>query len=810
MPLQKLQFKPGINRENTTYSNEGGWYSCDKVRFRSGFPEKIGGWVQTTPGYTYDGVCRALINWFDLDSNDLLGVGTHKKYYVLYGGVYKNITPIRTTVNPIANNPIATTNGSSVIVVTVVSHNAQVGDYVTLADVAGPTIGGIDVAVINGEHEIINVLTSNTFEIDLGVGNEASATTTGGGAGVDAFFQISIGLPVYTIGTGFGAGVWNGTNKTAQTTLVYTSGVGTSPNALLDNVSTTINVASTTGFTNSGFIQIDSEVISYSGITPTSFTGCTRGATINGSSTPATFHCVDPVTGSATPAPIPVRQVIGTLGVTGWGLSSDVNFGVGQQLRLWTHDTFGEDLLINPRGGKIYYWANDTSTFPAAVELVTDVPIVGTNQVVVSDVSRFVIAMGCNDYLSTDFDPMLVRWSDQENPASWAITGVTQAGSQRLSAGSYIVTAKKSRQEILIWTDSALYSMQFLGPPYVWGFQLLMDNISIMSPNAATIANNITFWMGTDKFYAYTGRVENLPCTVRQYVFNDLSFDQSYQVISGTNEAFSEVWWYYVSKEEVANAQAEQRDPTVDKYVIFNHLENVWSYGSLNRTAWLDSPLQNRPIAAVGTTEVGTLVTHETGTDDAATDSPKPIEAFIESSDFDIGDGHNFGFIWRILPDLSFVGSTGSLQPEANMSILSRINSGSNYRGLTALSPQAINASVTTIPVINTGNFPSSGYIVINNEKIQYTGKTLTSFTGCTRGALNTTAEPHAVNESVTYFTPQTDVYKTATYPIEQYTGQIYTRVRGRQIALRISSTKLGTAWQLGSPRIDIRPDGRR
>jgi hypothetical protein len=810
MPLQKLQFKPGVNRENTTYSNEGGWYSCDKVRFRSGYPEKIGGWVPATPGYTYDGVCRALINWIDLDSNDLLGVGTHKKYYIVYGGTYRNITPLRTTSNPIDNDPIATTNGSSIIIVTATANGAQVGDYVTLSGVVGPTIGGIDVDAINAEHEIINVLTSNTFEIDLGPGNVATSTTTGGGATVDADFQISVGLPVFTIGTGFGAGVWNGTNRTAQALLVYTSGIGTSPNALLDNVSTTINVDSTTGFTGSGFIQINSEVISYSGVTGTTFTGCVRGATISGSSTPATFHCVAPITGSATPAPISVRQVVGVLGTTGWGLASDVNFGVGQQLRLWSHDTFGQDLLINPRGSKIYYWANDTSTFPNALELTTDVPIEATNQVLVSDVSRFVICMGCNEFGGTDFDPMLIRWSDQENPNVWTPTATTQAGEQRLSAGSNTVVAKKSRQEILIWTDAALYSMQYLGPPYVWGFQLLMDNISIMSPNAVTIANNISFWMGTDKFYAYSGRVENLPCTVRQYIFNDLSFDQSYQVISGTNEGFSEVWWYYVSKEEVAKATEESRDPTVDKYVIYNHLEGTWVYGTLNRTAWLDSPLQNKPFAAVGTTTTGTLVFHETGTDDVTTDSPKPIEAFIESSDFDIGDGHNFGFIWRILPDLSFVNSTGNLTPECNMSVLSRINSGANYRGLTALSPQGINSTAVVIPVINTDNFPSSGYLLIDNEKIQYTGKTLTSFTGCVRGAFNTTAEPHAVNNSVSYYTTQSDVYRTATYPIEQYTGQIYTRVRGRQIAFKISSTKLGTAWQLGSPRIDIRPDGRR
>jgi uncharacterized membrane protein len=432
-----------------------------------------------------------------------------------------------------------------------------------------------------------------------------------------------------------------------------------------------------------------------------------------------------------------------------------------------------------------------------------------TNQVLVSDVSRFVIAIGSQPYQSATFDPMTIRWSDQENPYQWVPAATNQSGEQRLSAGSFTVCARESRQEILIWTDAALYSMQYLGPPYVWGFTLLMDNISIISPNAAVIANNITFWMGADKFYIYSGRVDTLACTVRQYIFQDLAFDQRFQIVSGTNEGFSEVWWHYVSKEEVALANQEARSPTIDKYVIYNYLDQVWYYGTLRRTAWLDSGLYSTPFAATGNDTAGTLIFHERGTDNAETDSPKPIVAFIQSSDFDIGDGHNFGFVWRMLPDVNFAGSTLP-NPEVEITLFPRTNSGTNYRGLTSVSPQTITATDTVIPVLGTSNFENSGLLLIDAEIIAYSGKTPASFTGCVRAFLNTTAEPHVFNSTVSAYSIQSNVIKSSTYPVEQFTGQIYTRVRGRQMAFRIGSTNLGTAWQLGAPRIDIRPDGKR
>jgi hypothetical protein len=508
---------------------------------------------------------------------------------------------------------------------------------------------------------------------------------------------------------------------------------------LLNESSTTINVNDTTGFPNTGTILIDAELITYTGKTSTSFTGCVRGF---GEST-AVRHGIRPTAG--TPVSPTVFGVLGLLGTTGWGDASvGAGVGISLKLRLWTHDNFGQDLLMSPRGGALYYWANNVSAFPRAVPLVTDVPIVATNQVIVSDVSRFVICMGCNEFGSSTFDPMVVRWSDQEDANVWTVTATTQAGSQRLTNGSSIIQAKKNRQEINIWTDSAIYSMQYLGPPYVWGFQLLMDNISIMSPNAAIIANNIAYWMGIDKFYVYSGRVETLPCALRQYIFQDIALGQQEQVVSGSNEGFNEVWWHYVSNAEVAAATAASRPPLVDKYVIFNYLDQVWYYGTLSRTYWLDSALQQGPIAAFGDQHTGTILTHEVGVDDNSGASPLPINAFIQSSDFDIGDGHNFGFVWRLLPDINFNGSNQN-NPSVTMTLRPRQNAGAAY------------------------GFADNPAVVSNDN--------------------------YALSRQ---------------YAIQQFTGQVYTRLRARQMAFRIESNTLGVTWQLGIPRIDIKQDGRR
>ena len=434
-----------------------------------------------------------------------------------------------------------------------------------------------------------------------------------------------------------------------------------------------------------------------------------------------------------------------------WG--SSFSGGVQDQLRLWSNDNYGEWLFIAPRGGGVYYWLPDGQTYPSgasgglttrAQELATEATAAGydgtfvpnkTNQVVSSAIQRFIICFGANPYDPTDsetaFDPLLVRWSDQENPYQWVPAVTNQSGEFRLTNGSFITCAKATRQEILVWTDSAIYSMQYLGPPYIWGFQILMDNISIMSPNAAITINNITYWMGTDKFFMYSGRVETLPCTLWQYIFDDINKDQAFQVFAGSNESYSEVWWFYCS----------QGSDTIDKYVIFNYLERVWYYGTMDRTFWLDSPLRQYPMAADANNRI---LYHESAVDDVSGETPVPIDAYVQSSDFDIGDGHNFGFVWRILPDVNFNGSNVN-NPYVTMQVKPRRNSGTPYGA--ADDPQVTSAD---------------------------------NFTGA------------------------------PTYNIQEFTGQVYTRLRGRQLAFRIESNSLGVAWQLGSPRIDIRNDGRR
>jgi hypothetical protein len=757
MPLQKLLFRPGINREGTDYSNEGGYYAGDKVRFRSGLPEKIGGWIRATPGRFFLGVCRAMINWLNLGNNNLIGLGTHLKYYINRAlGIYYDITPIVRTSTGLTN-PFTTTSGLQTINVVDAGYSPVVGQFVTFSGATG--FNGLNADNLNTEFQITQIISATTYQITLPAGITPNASGAGGGT-VAANYQLEPGLPANTVGNGFGSGVWNGANVslTYSATLTYTS--GPTPWVLLNDVSTTINVNDTTGFPSTGTIIIDAELITYTGKTSTSFTGCVRGF---GAST-AAQHGYRPTAG--TPVAPTVFGVLSLLGTTGWGDASvGAGVGISLKLRLWTHDNWGENLLLAVRGGPIYYWINNVSSFPRAVRLTdsssppyqTDVPLTATNQIIVSDVSRFAICMGCNEFGSSTFDPMVVRWSDQEDLTVWTPTATTQAGSQRLTNGSSIIQAKKNRQEINIWTDAAIYSMQYLGPPYVWGFQLLMDNISIMSPNAAIIANNIAYWMGIDKFYIYSGRVETLACSLRQYIFQDIALGQQEQVVSGSNEGFNEVWWYYVSNDEVAAATAESRPPVVDKYVIFNYLDQVWYYGTLNRTYWLDSALQQGPIAAVCSplevspgvfknvdTSIGTILTHEVGVDDNATATTLPINAFIQSSDFDIGDGHNFGFVWRILPDINFNGSNVN-QPTVTMTLRPRQNSGAPY-----------------------------GF-----------------------------ADNPAVVSDDNYFLSRQ-------YPVQQFTGQVYTRLRARQMAFRIESNQLGVTWQLGTPRIDIKQDGRR
>jgi hypothetical protein len=615
MPLKKLTLKPGVNRENTRYTTEGGWYESDKIRFRQGTPEKIGGWERISENF-FLGVCRSLHQWSTLEGVIYTGVGTNLKFYVESGGAYYDITPIAETNT--LTNPFDTLSGESTVTVTDAGMgNLLVGDFVTFS--GATAVGGL---TINGEYQITSVdQLANTYTIDAGT--PASSTATGGGT-VSAAYQISVGAPIVVPLTGWGSSTW----------------------------------------------------------------------------------------GSGT-----------------WGVGAPST----TSLRLWSQSNFGEDLIFGPRGGAIYYWDASAGLATRAVNLAdvggaSDVPT-KQNFLLISDVSRFVFAMGCEQ--GGVFDAMLIRWSDQEDATNWTPSATNQASFLRLSRGSEIVTATQSRQEILVWTDTSLYSLQYVGAPVVWGAQLVGENTSIASENAVAYANGVAYWMGVDKFYKYDGRTQTLRCDLRQFVFNNLNPDQYDQVFAGTNEAFNEIWWFYCSTNSTIS----------DSYVVYNYAEDIWYYGLIGRTAWVDSGITNNPVAA---TYSSNLVAHEVGNDNAQDDNVLPIEAFILSSEFDLDDGHNFMFIWRMLPDVSFARSTAA-NPAIAMTLLPMANSGSGYN------------------------------------------------------------DPASVGS--TNFAP---VVRSATVPIEKFTGQVFVRVRGRQMAIRISSDALGVAWQLGSPRLDMRADGRR
>lgn len=709
MPLQKLALKAGVNRESTSYANEGGWYESDKIRFRSGQPEKLGGWVRdtgavspnvstvaaygtayattmpTAPSGTLWGICRSMWNWVTLAGNNLMSFGTNLKFYIQNGvnGSYYDVTPVRLIHTAVAN-AFTTVNLSRTVVVNDPGHGAQTGDFVTITATSGAVNGipaatmGITAAPVMYQ---ITYIDNSSYSITV-----ATAATSSGTSAVTATFsyELTSGNDIYSVATGWGAGGWGG---------------------------------ATTGFPS-----------------------------------------------------------------TGWGLAAAT--GIGVNLRFWSQSNFGENLIFNPCGGGIYLWAanvspniydraqllvagstvtvkNGAGSGSTAVSVDATCPSVA-NYVMVSDASRFVIAFGTNDptglYATTAADPMQIRWSDQESFATWTPSITNQAGDYRLSHGSAIYTALQSRQEILVFTDSAVYSMQYLGAPYVWGFQLLEANISVIGPNAVALAANVVYWMGMDKFYVYTGRVQAMPSTLREYVFTDINLQQGFQVNAGTNEGYNEVWWTYCSSDS----------QVTNRYVIFNYVDNVWYYGTWNnyagtpqgRTSWLDSALRSFPMSATygaptvtssRTQGSTTLVYHENGTDDGANATTTPIVSYVQSSDFDIGDGHNFGFVWRLIPDLTFDGSYVNT-PGAYFTVRPRTFPGANY-----------------------GYSNNPGVVSTQN----YAGQ--------------------------------------RTYAVQQFTEQVYVRIRGRQMAFKVSSGTtgsltdgLGVQWQLGVPRIDIRPDGRR
>ena len=702
MPLQKLQFRPGLNREGTDYSNEGGWYDGDKVRFRSGFPEKIGGWTQVSNSQ-YLGVCRSIWIWLDGDAgagNTYIGLGTNIKYYIYFGGVYNDITPIVQT--DILTNPFTTNYGGNAysVLVTDGTYNPGVGDYVFFSGASA--VGGVTIA---GDYAVTSVVSGTTYTITI----TSPATSATGGGTVTAQYEYPTGLNVYSIGTGWGAGPWSrGTWGSG-----YSSGIGQQLRLWSnDNYGADLVIAPRGGPI---FYWADSTGVGtraqYLSSLANATTAASDNATFSGSATSIT------VSSAVAPNLYPYMVITGTNIPAGTKIAS--SYITGSTTVPITATTTGS--------------SSGTYTFSYAGSFVPS----ATYQVITSSIQEFVIAFGANSYdphnAATTFNPLLVRWSDQANAYQWIPELTNQSGEYLLTNGSYIMGARSTRQEILVWTDSCLYSMQYLGAPYVWGFQVLMDNISVMSPNSMITINNVTYWMGRDRFYMYSGVVQTLPCALRQYIFDDINQDQAYQVFAGANEAFNEVWWFYVSQSSA--------NTVVDKYVIYNYLDRVWYYGTMARSAWMQTGTQPYPIAADYN---GRLLYHENGCDDVSTSATLPIDAYVQSSDFDIGDGHNFGFVWRILPDVNFNGSTTN-GPTVTMTVKPRENSGTPYG--TADNPQVQSAQ-------NYTNAPA--------------------------------------------------------YTVQEFTGQVYTRLRGRQLAFRIESTGLGVAWQLGSPRIDIRPDGRR
>lgn len=734
MPLQKLQFRPGLNREGTDYSNEGGWYDADKVRFRSGFPEKIGGWSRMANAQ-FLGLARALWNWVTLAGANYLGVGTNIKYYIEQGGTYNDVTPVVYFSSPALNNCFVVTSGSNLVTVIDGQYSPSVGDYVTFSGANTVTGTNVTNTILNAEYSVTSIVNTAAYRITVSV--TANATANGGGNTVVASYQQPIGLNTYTLGTGWGAGPWPVTGTTTNLTNPFAT----------TNGSNSVVVTQTAHGLSNGQAVIFANATATGGVSAVLLNTLFYPTIANANAYTITVQANATSTTTGGGNVIAYTQT----GSRGWG--TGFTSGIGQQLRLWTNDNYGQDLFIAPRGGSIYYWIPAGSVYPSNIAggltvrsqlLSTQATAAGydgtrvptaTFQVLASAIQRFIICMGANPYdpttAATTFDPMLVRWSDQENPYEWVPAVTNQSGEFRLSNGSFIMGSRATRQEILVWTDAAIYSMQYLGPPYVWGFQILMDNISIMSPNAMITINNVTYWMGVDKFYMYSGRVETLPCSLWQYTFEDINREQAFQVFCGGNESYNEVWWFYCS----------QGSNVINKYIIYNYLERTWYYGTMGRTAWLDSGLRQYPMAADYNSR---MLFHESVVDDVSGTAPVPINAYIQSSDFDIGDGHNFGFVWRILPDINFNGSNVN-NPYVTMRVKPRQNSGAPYG--TADNPEVISAdNFSTAPVYN----------------------------------------------------------------IQEFTGQVYTRLRGRQLAFRIESDSLGVAWQLGSPRIDIRNDGRR
>ena len=696
MPLMKLQFRPGINQETTRYMNEGGWYDCDKIRFRYGVAEKIGGWTRYS-ATTFEGICRKMHNWVALDASNYLALGTHLKLYIEEGTNYNDITPDRKS-STLSSGSLSATSGSAVVTITDSAHGAITNDYVTITNAT--TFAGIPAADLNKEH-VLTRIDGNTFTIT--VATTATSTATGGGTPT-LTYQINTGLSTITGGTGWGASTWDGETADDVTTTL---------NGAITNSATTITLTDASSFPSAGQVRIGTELINYTGKSGNNLTTCTRGV----ESTTAAAH-----SNGAT--------VIATTSMVAWGESATISVTSGTEARLWSFDNFGEDLIANVRDGNIYYWDKSNGLNNRAVALSTLSGASGTptvaRQIIVSDRDRHVIAFACDP--TTDVgtqDPLLIRFSDQENAADWTPTATNTAGDLIIGSGSKFVAAIETKREILVYTDASLHTLKFIGAPFTFGISQISTGISIIGPNAAVAVNDAVFWMGENQFYVYDGRTTQIPCSVRAKIFDDLNLDQRELVTAALNSQYNEVWWFYPSLNSTEN----------DKYVVYNYEEKVWYFGTLGRTAWVDAETRSYPVAAAPDNN---LYNHENGNDDGSNNPATAITSFIESSPMSLEAGDKYMLTNKVLPDITFAGSTGA-DPEVTFELRAYNNPGESY------------------------------------------GEALTS-----------------------------DVARSATSPVEQYTDELYMRLRGRSFSLRLSSSELGTQWRVGVPRVEVRPDGKR
>jgi len=650
MPLTKLQFKPGIDREATSYSNEGGWRECDKVRFRFGFPEKIGGWTRYTSS-TYQGTARDLHPWVALDGSRYLGVGTHLKYYIVEGGSLFDITPIRSTQAAGSSAVVfSATNGSTTVTVTDVGHAAGTGDFVTFS--GATSLGGtVTATVLNAEYQITR-LTSDTYTITLAAAANASDTANGG-ANVQAQYQTSVGLDTQVGGTGWGAGAWGGTTETALETQL---------NEALDDNETAVDVDDETGITTTGdIILVDSELMTVTSTTDDNTLTVARGA----SGTTAATHSDN------TRVFLAKGNTSSDADYVGWGQASALT--TETTLRTWSHDNFGEDLLINVRDGGIFYWdrsdgLNTRATALSAESGATSTPTIA-KQIMVSDQGH-VIAFGCDTEADPGTqDPLIIRTSSNTSVSAsltkWQVEDTETAQELRLASGSTIVAAIKTRTLILVLSDNAAYAMTYQGGTSPYLLQSLSESISITSPKAAVAVGEFVFWMGRDSFYIFDGNVKQMPCTLHDYVFTDFNDEQNEKIAAGHNSSFGEVWWFYPSKNST----------TIDRYIIYNYQQQIWYYGNLTRTAWVDRGVHRNPIAAHTD---GYLYYHEDGFDDGSTTPASAITANIESSQIDMGDGEQFTLVRRLIPDITFRDSENAT-PSANFTVKVRNFPGANF-----------------------------------------------------------------------------------------------------------------------------------